>query len=580
MTTEAARRKPNQTKELPSAVETVAEAYLAALRSRGIERLYLNAGTDFAPIAEAYGRLQTGASIPFPEPVLAAHENLAMGMAHGAYLMTGRPQAVMFHVSVGTANAVCGVMNAARDQAPLLVTAGRTPLFESGPLGARDTRIHWAQEMFDQAGMVRELVKWDYELRDARQVEAVVDRALLVATSEPKGPVYLTLPREVLARSARGPGEAEHPTRPAAPPRPDRDAIELLAERLTTAAMPVIVAAASGAHPDTVDPLARLCERHAIGYAEELARYLNVPADHPHHLGYELAPVFADSDALCFLECEVPWMPRNGEPRRDAFVAQCGVDPAFTRYAMRTQRADLSVPTTSAALIADLDAALEVRRGRVDPGRRARLVERSKKLRAERALAREAEGAKTGTISRAFVSAVLGEVLSPDAVLFNEYWVCPAPLARTRPRTYFFIPPAGGLGWGVPAALGAKQAAPEKTVVACVGDGSYLFANPAACHHASTRHGLPVLTVVFNNARWGAVDNATSNLFPQGHWRSGLGPSLSDLSPMPELERYAEASGGYGERVAKREELVPALRRALHAVEVERRQALLNVIGE
>jgi acetolactate synthase-1/2/3 large subunit len=573
---------PNQTKEIPSAVETVAEAYLAVLRSRGIERLYLNAGTDFAPIAEAYGRLQAGASTPFPEPVLAAHENLAMGMAHGAYLMTGRPQAVMFHVSVGTANAVCGVMNAARDQIPLLVTAGRTPLFESGPLGARDTRIHWAQEMFDQGGMVRELVKWDYELRDAYQVQAVVDRALLVASTEPKGPVYLTLPREVLAKSVNGPFEAEQVSSPPppAPPRADRRAIELLAERLSTAVMPVIVAAASGADPDTVEPLARLCERHAIGYAEELARYLNVPADHPHHLGYQLAPVFADADALCFLECEVPWMPRSGEPRRDAFVAQCGVDPAFTRYAMRTQRADLSIITTSAALIADLDAALEARASRVDPARRARLAERSRKLRRERALARETESTKTGAISRDFVSAALGEVLSPDAALFNEYWVSPAPLARTRPRTYFFIPPAGGLGWGVPAALGAKQAAPERAIVACVGDGSYLFANPAACHHASTRHGLPVLMVVFNNARWGAVDNAAGSLFPQGHWRSGRGPSLSDLAPMPALERYAEASGGYGERVSKREELVPALRRALHAVEVERRQALLNVLGE
>ncbi|MET0153932.1 MAG: thiamine pyrophosphate-requiring protein [Candidatus Binatia bacterium] len=580
MTTQAVPWMANQTDDLPLAFETVAEAYLALLRSRGIERLYLNAGTDFAPIAEAYGRLQTDGAAPFPKPVLATHENLAIGMAHGAYLMTGRPQAVMFHVSVGTANAVCGMMNAARDQIPLLVTAGRTPLFESGPLGARDTRIHWAQEMFDQAGMVRELIKWDYELRDARQVEAVVDRALLVATSEPKGPVYLTLPREVLARPAGGAIEAERAPRSPTPPRPDQGAIELLAERLTTAAMPVIVAAASGADPDTVEPLARLCERHAIGFAEEQARYLNVPADHPHHLGYQLAPIFADSDALCFLECEVPWMPRNGEPRRDAFVAQCGVDPAFTRYAMRSQRADLSIVATSAALIADLDDALEARASRVDPARRARLVERSAKLRRERASAREAESAKTGAVSRDFVSAALGEVLSPDAVLFNEYWVSPAPLARTRPRTYFFIPPAGGLGWGVPAALGAKQAAPEKTIVACVGDGSYLFANPAACHHASTRHELPVLTVVFNNARWGAVDNATHNVFPQGHWRSGRGPSLSDLSPMPALERYAEASGGYGERVTKREELVPALRRALHAVEVERRQALLNVLGE
>ncbi len=392
--------------------------------------------------------------------------------------------------------------------------------------------------------------------------------------------MYLTLPREVLARSAGGAIEAGQLPRPPTPPRADHRAVELLAERLTTAALPVIVAAASGADPDTVEPLARLCERHAIGYVEELARYLNIPAGHPHHLGYQLAPIFADSDALCFLECEVPWMPRYGEPRPDAFVAQCGVDPAFTRYPMRTQRADLSIVAASAALIADLDAALESRARRVDPARRTRLVERAAKLRRERASAREAERGKTGAISRDFVSAALGEILSPDSVLFNEYWVAPAPLARTRPRTYFFIPPAGGLGWGVPAALGAKQAAPERTVVACVGDGSYLFANPAACHHASTRHDLPVLTVVFNNARWGAVDSAANNLFPQGHWRSGRGPSLSDLAPMPALERYVEASGGYGERVSKREELVPALRRALHAVEVERRQALLNVLGE
>ncbi|MBI2962109.1 MAG: thiamine pyrophosphate-requiring protein [Deltaproteobacteria bacterium] len=580
MTTQTAPRVPAQAADLPLAVETVAEAYLALLRARGIERLYLNAGTDFAPIAEAYGRLQTGAAAPFPEPVPAAHENLAIGMAHGAYLMTGRPQAVMFHVSIGTANAVCGVMNAARDRIPLLVTAGRSPLFEAGPLGARDARIHWAQEMFDQAGMLRELVKWDYELRDGRQVEAVVDRALTLAAAEPRGPVYLTLPREVLAESADAAIGSRRALAVPSGPRADARAVERLAERLAAAAMPVIVAAASGADPDTVAPLARLCERYAIGFAEEHARYLNLPADHPHHLGYQLAPVFADADALCFLECDVPWMQRWAGPRADAFVAQCGIDPIFARYPVRGHRADLSITATAASLIADLDAALEARAGGIDPARRERLAERSAKVRRDLDAARRAEAAKSGPISRDFVAAALAEVLGPDAVVFNEYWLPPAPLGRTQPRSYFFLPAAGGLGWGLSAALGAKQVAPERTVVACVGDGAYLFANPAACHHASARYGLPVLTVVFNNSRWGAVDYATNSVFPKGHWRSGRGPSLSDLAPMPALERYAEASGGHGERVSKRDELLPALRRAVHAVEVEGRQALINVLGE
>ena len=99
-------------------------------------------------------------------------------MAHGYYLATGKPQAVMVHVNVGTANAVNGIINAARDRIPILFTAGRTPITERGLHGARDLCIHWAQESFDQAAMIREYVKWDYELRNFTQLEAVVDRAL------------------------------------------------------------------------------------------------------------------------------------------------------------------------------------------------------------------------------------------------------------------------------------------------------------------------------------------------------------------------------------------------------------------
>jgi len=177
---------------------SVAEAYLALLAERGVEYLFANAGTDFAPIVEAYAKAaHTG--LAAPKPLIATHENLAFSMAHGYAVASGRVPAVMVHVSVGTANAICGVFNAARENVPILFTAGRSPLTEEGLPGARDTYIHWAQEMFDQAGMLRELVKWDYELRNGAQLETVVDRALTVATSPPEGPVYLTLPREVLA---------------------------------------------------------------------------------------------------------------------------------------------------------------------------------------------------------------------------------------------------------------------------------------------------------------------------------------------------------------------------------------------
>ncbi|MFZ0399668.1 MAG: thiamine pyrophosphate-binding protein, partial [Pseudolabrys sp.] len=140
-----------------------AEAFLRALADHGIDYFFANPGTDFPPIVEAFSRAKkTNAKVP--RPILVPHENLAVAMAHGAYLMNGRPQAVMVHVNVGTANTINNLTNISRDRAPLILAAGRTPITEKGSFGSRSRPIHWAQEMFDQAGMVRELVKWDYEL--------------------------------------------------------------------------------------------------------------------------------------------------------------------------------------------------------------------------------------------------------------------------------------------------------------------------------------------------------------------------------------------------------------------------------
>ena len=178
--------------------ETTAEAYLELLKDRGIDVFLGNAGTDFASLVEAFARFEADGR-PAPRPLLIPHEFVAVSMAHGYYAAGGRPAAVMVHVNVGTANASTAIITAARANVPVLMTAGRTPITEEGLPGARDLHIHWAQESFDQAAMLREYVKWDYELRTPVQLESVVDRALELMLAEPRGPVYLTLPREVLA---------------------------------------------------------------------------------------------------------------------------------------------------------------------------------------------------------------------------------------------------------------------------------------------------------------------------------------------------------------------------------------------
>ena len=198
---------------------TVADAYLAILADRGVDYLFANAGTDFAPLIEAFSKAEAQ-GLKTPKPVTVPHENVALSMAMGYYLKTGRPQLVMVHVNVGTANAVCGVMNAWRGNIPVIFSAGRTPFTEDGGImGQRSGEIHWPQEMRDQGAMVREFVKWDYQLPNGEVLENAVDRALNIATAEPKGPVYLTLPREVLAASANG-LSFQSPSRHATPSAP------------------------------------------------------------------------------------------------------------------------------------------------------------------------------------------------------------------------------------------------------------------------------------------------------------------------------------------------------------------------
>src|SRR5688572_23010608 len=241
--------------------ETAADAWLGLLAARGIEYLFANGGTDFAPIVEAYAKGEK-LGWKLPQVVIVPHENMGVAMAHGYAMVTGKPQAMMVHVGVGTANAINGLINASRQNVPIFFTAGRTPITESGALpAARNNYIHWAQEHFDQGGMLREFMKWDYELRHAEQVETVIDRGLAISQSEPQGPVYVTLPREVLASSFSGKDLSPEKTiAPASPPAADPDALEEAAKLLGRARMPLLITAGGGRTAESSRALTQLVE--------------------------------------------------------------------------------------------------------------------------------------------------------------------------------------------------------------------------------------------------------------------------------------------------------------------------------
>ena len=551
-----------------------AEAFLRALADHGVDYFFCNPGTDFPPIVEAFGRAKkTNAKVP--KPILVPHENLAVGMAHGAYLMTGRPQAVMVHTTVGTANTINNLINVSRDRVPLILAAGRTPITEKGSFGSRTRPIQWGQEMFDQAGMVRELVKWDYELRMPGQVGDVVARGAEVAMAHPRGPVYLMLPREPLSAPLAEPIAPIKPRPLAAPVQPDGQAIATLAEWIAAAERPLIVA--SSLLPEAVPLLAHLAERCAIPVVMHNSRTVCLPSSHPMHFGFEPGALLADADLVIVLESDVPWIPHLQHPPAGCRVAHVAEDPFFVRYPMRSFPSDLAVQAGCINALDALVKAVEPRLQMADAriaARRARLTERMRLRRAQ--LAKDSAGG--GTISPAYLSRVIGETVGDDAIIFNEYPLRPDHCAREKPGSFFALGPAGGLGWGFGAALGAKLAAPDAFVVATLGDGAYMFANPTVGHWVSATHNLPILTVVFNNSRYGAVRNATLSMFKDGAAGENDGRTFADLDASPAYEAMAMAQGAYAERVEKPADLPNALLRAREAVVSGRRQALLNVI--
>jgi acetolactate synthase-1/2/3 large subunit len=219
-----------------------------------------------------------------------------------------------------------------------------------------------------------------------------------------------------------------------------------------------------------------------------------------------------------------------------------------------------------------LDAAVAERVGDVAE-RRARLTERHAGRRAKTAQQAAADQLNAATFSRA-----IGDAVGDDAIIFNEYPLSLDHCPRAKPDTYFGVSAAGGLGWGLGAALGAKLAAPDAFVVATLGDGAYMFANPMVGHWVSSTQNLPILTVVFNNSRYGAVRNATLSMFKDGAAGEDDGRTLADLDPALPYDEMAKAQGAHAERVENPADLPGALARARDVVVNQRRQALLNVI--
>ena len=558
---------------------TVADAYLAVLADRGVDYLFANAGTDFAPLIEALAKAQA-LGTPHPTPIACPHENTAQHMAIGYYLATGRPQLTMMHVNVGTANGMNGLLNASRGNVPMLFTAGRTPTNEHSLKGHRSLDIHWTQEMYDQSGMTREAVKWDYELRNVEQLETIVDRALSVMMSDPKGPAYLALPREVLAWEVdeftyTSPGRIQA----ASPASPDPEALNRAASILAKSENPVIITNWGGRNPGVMPALVALAEKYAIPVVEYRNRFVAMPRHHPMFAGGNPNPFVEAADAILVIDCAVPWLPSQVNPSEDCQVIQMAVDPHYTMLPVRGFQSDIALTCASDIGLRALSVAMEepAKSAAVTIDKRRKAVtDRHNKL--EDNWAAKLEEVKDKTpIHPAWISHCIGNISDSETIFAKESQLQVQYLDTTKPTKILNAGASSGLGHGMGVALGAKLADRDRLVIGTHGDGSYMFNVPVSAHYVAAEQDLPILTVVFNNQRWQAVRGSTMGLHPDGYAAKANQMPLAYFNVEQHYEKMVEVSGGYGEQVNDPKDMQPALERALKAVMVDKRQAVINV---
>ncbi|OIQ31881.1 MAG: acetolactate synthase [Alphaproteobacteria bacterium MedPE-SWcel] len=561
---------------------TAGGAIFGKLKALGVEYVFANSGTDFPPIIEGLVEARR-AGMDLPTPVTVPHEHAAVSMAHGYWQMTGRPQAVLLHTNVGLSNGATAAINAWCDQVPMILMSGRTPVTEHSRFGARTVPIGWGQEMFDQEALVRETTKWHYELRFADQISEVMDRAWAICNSTPKGPIYLSLPREVLCESCPPEG-LDRPSRIApVVTAPDATALARAAEALRRAEAPLVIAQRGAGGAVGFSALQQLCETHALPLSHYWSNQLSLPLSHPMQVGADPGPWLAEADVVLVLDALAPWFPDKVTLRDDVTVIQAGPDPLFSRTPVRNFPAAITLAGPVETVIGALA------REMAGPGpqaahlsaRRDRITAASKAARAE--VVSTAEAGCTAPMSKDWVSLCLGRAIRAqaaqgrNATVFHELGCPLMPLDLDQPGSYFQEPHSGGLGWGLPAAIGAQMADTDRLVFATMGDGSYMFANPTACHLVAEAHEVPVIVLVLNNEEWGAVRHSVEGLYPEGAARAANEVPLTSLRPSPDFTMTAAASRAWTETVTDGADLPGALDRAIAVATAERRQVVLNI---
>ena len=552
------------------------EAILEAFRKLKIDYIMSSPGSEWSPVWEALARQKLD-NRPGPVFVESWHETLAVNMATGYTLMTGRPQAVLLHAGVGMLQGSMGVHGALQNEVPMVVLSGESQTLGEDPDLDIEQQWYGGLTVGGIERFVEPVSKWARAVTSPHTLYESVIRAGEMAQRVPKGPIYLNVALEHMLHDWTPPAAArEIPPAPVVQPRPDD--VETVAGLLRDAKSPVIVAETAGRDPEAFKALVVLADLLAIpvlnGRVNSVA---NFPTDHPLYQGLARYKVLDDADLVLLVGGRAPWYPARQRPTVGKIVAIAD-NPHKGHMVYQNLHADLYLEGDIAATLNLLVAALKAK-----PIDDSAVAARRQRWTREHAnyvagLKAEREKAQNGSgIHPLSLLGALGEAMPADTIYVDETITHSPMLRQHLPQTMpqGFFRGSGGLGQGIGTALGIKLAAPTRPVVLLVGDGSFLYNPIIQALGASQRHHLPIIIVVFNNKKYEAMRKGHVHHYPDGASASQnlhYGVTIDG----PDYENLGSHFGFHGERVERLNALKGAVQAALAATK-DGKTAILNV---
>ena len=529
------------TKQAPSALapRTGGEILVGQLVAHGVKHVFCVPGESYLAVLDALVDVNIDITVCRQEGGAAM-----MADAHGK--LTGEPGICMVTRGPGASNALAGIHIAKQDSTPMIVFVGQIE---------RGMREREAFQEMDYRAIFGQAAKWATEIDDADRIPEIISRAFHVATSGRPGPVVIALPEDMLVETAI---VADAPRYQPIESTPSNAQMVELAERLTNAKAPVAILGGTRWSADAVRDFVAFAETFELPVAVSFRRQMLFPADHRLFIGdvgIGITPALlkrvADADLVLLVGGRMSEMPSQSYTLFDIPVPKqtlVHIHPDSGELG-RVYRATLAInasPTAFATAVSGLPA----------PAAKAWSRDNQAMRQSYLAWSDPAPIQTPGTLQMGGVMQYLEARLPPDAIMTNGAGNFATWLHRFHRFTQFgtqLAPTSGSMGYGLPAAVGAKRCWPDKMVVCFAGDGCFMMHGQEFA--TAVQYQLPIIVLIIDNGMYGTI-----RMHQEKHYPGRI--SATHLLN-PDFRAYAFAFGGHGERVEHTDEFGPAFERAL-----------------